>query len=68
MQIRAINESIQEMDNKSNESSSWTSGNNNKSYDLGISSKNLNINENEEIEENDLINIRQNSFIYDSSM
>ena len=68
MQIRAINESIQEMDNKTNESSSWTSGNNNKSYDLGISSKNLNINENEEIEENDLINIRQNSFIYDSSM
>ena len=64
IQKRAINETIQEMDNKSEDAFSSSIGS--RSFDLGINDRDLN--ENEEIEGKDLENIRPSSLVYGTSM
>ena len=66
IQKRAINESIQEMDNKSDDAFSSSVGSNTRSFDLGINDRELN--ENEEIEGKDLENLGPSSLVYGTSM
>ena len=64
LQKRAVSESILEIYDGSDDESSSSDEKNNESIDM----KNLKMNEKEEIEEKDLKNIEQKTFIYPSSM